>query len=268
MTRNALVTGASAGLGRELVRQLVLDRGMTVLATARRADRLEALAARLPDGRMLVEPGDLTDPDFRRRLWLRAEGLPGGVDLLVNNAGVGHYAPFEEQDFEAIRQIVEVNVIALMDLTQLAVAHMKARGSGQVLQISSILGFMGLPYSSAYVASKHAVNGLVTSLRYELRGTGVRVWAACPARTESEFSRAALGGTDPAGPLPKGEPTDKVVRGIVRGLDGHSAFLMPTWTAWATVAAARWFPRPFDWAMTRWSAGYFRREIERARGKP
>src|SRR5262249_48766395 len=132
---------------------------------------------------------------------------------------------------------------------------------------SSILGFMGLPYSSAYASSKHAVNGLVKSVRYELRGTGVRVWAACPARTESEFSRAALATPAPIGPLPKGEPTERAVRGIVRGLDRRWAFVFPTWPAWATVAFARWLPGPFDWAMTRWSADYIRREIERARGE-
>src|SRR3954454_8078965 len=98
MLQNALVTGASAGLGRELVRQLVVDRGMTVLATARRSDRLESLAAELPEGRVIVVPGDLADPDFRRQLWESAERLPGGIDLLVNNAGVGHYAEFADQD--------------------------------------------------------------------------------------------------------------------------------------------------------------------------
>src|ERR1700733_9199771 len=89
---NAVVTGASLGLGRELVRQLVRDRGMTVLATARRHDRVEALARELPEGRVIVETGDLTNPDFRAFLWERAESLPGGLDLLVNNAGLGHYA--------------------------------------------------------------------------------------------------------------------------------------------------------------------------------
>ena len=78
MRRHALVTGASSGLGRELVRQLVRDRGMTVLATARRLDRLEALAAELPPGRVAVEAGDLADPGFRDRLWQRAEAMPGG----------------------------------------------------------------------------------------------------------------------------------------------------------------------------------------------
>jgi short-subunit dehydrogenase len=265
MMRHALVTGASSGLGRELVRQLVRDRGMTVLATARRLDRLEALADECPPGRVLVVPGDLADPAFRGRLWERAEALPGGLDLLVNNAGLGHYAEFADQDPDAIRRIIEVNLMALLDLTQKAARHMRARGGGQILEISSILGFVGLPYSSVYVASKHAVNGLVKSLRYELRGTGVRVWAACPGRTESEFSRAAMGQDELQGPLPRGAPTARVVRAIVRGLDGRRAFLLPTALAWATVALAHWLPGPFDWFMGRWAPGYFRAEISRAR---
>ena len=266
MPQHALVTGASAGLGRELVRQLVLDRDMTVLATARRLDRLEALAAELPPGRVAVLAGDLADPEFRRVLWERAAAFPGGLDLLVNNAGLGNYAEFADQDPEAIRQIIEVNLMALIDLSQRAARHMKARGAGQVLQISSVLGFVGLPYSAVYVASKHAVNGLVKSLRYELRGTGVRVRAACPGRTESEFSAVALG--EPARPdrLPRGEPTAKIVRAIVRGLDGRRAFLMPSLIAWATVTLAHWLPGPFDWAMSRWAPSRFRAELERARG--
>ena len=177
---HALVTGASSGLGREMVRQLVRERGMTVLATARRLDRLEELAAELPAGKVWVMAGDLRDAGFREELWHRAIELPGGVDLLINNAGVGHYAEFADQDGEAIRQIMELNVMALFDLSQKAARHMRERGSGQILQVSSVLGFVGIPYSAVYVASKHAVNGLVKSMRYELRGTGVRVWAACP----------------------------------------------------------------------------------------
>ena len=267
MLKTALVTGASSGLGRELVVQLVRDRGMTVLATARRRDRLDELAAGLPEGRVVVVDGDLADPAFRARLWARAEDMPGGLDLLVNNAGLGHYAEFADEDFEAIRQVVEVNLMALLDLTQRAVRHMKARGSGQILQISSVLGFVGLPYSATYVASKHAVNGLVKSLRYELRGSGVRVWAACPGRTESEFARVALGNPQALGPVPRGAATDAVVRAIVRGLDGRSAFQFPTWAAWGVVACARHLPGPFDWFMGRWAAGLFRKEIERGRGE-
>src|SRR5689334_12165850 len=235
---HAIVTGASSGLGRELVRQLVRDRDMTVLATARRLDRLESLAAELPPGRVLTMAGDLADAGFRRDLWDRAQALPGGVDLLVNNAGVGHYAEFGDQDPDRIRQIIELNLMALMDLSQKAARHMRARGGGQILQISSVLGFVGIAESAVYVASKHAVNGLVKCLRYELAGTGVRVWAACPGRTVSEFSEVAGRGASKSPSWPGREPTERVVRGIVRGLDRRQAFVFPTWRAWLVVALA------------------------------
>jgi len=264
LLKTALVTGASSGLGHELVRQLVRDRNMNVLATARREDRLRALAAELPAGRMEVLAGDLTSSAFRQQLWDRAVSLPGGLDLLVNNAGFGNYAEFINQDPEAIRRIFELNVIALFDLTQKAARYMKARGTGQILEISSVLGFIGIPASAAYTASKHAVNGLVKSLRYELRGSGVRVWAACPGRTQSEFRRVALG--DQAAlidELPLGEPTDRIARAIVRGIDGRSAFLFPSWKAWAVATLAHWLPGPFDWLMSRWAPGSYQDVIRR-----
>ena len=260
-----LVTGASSGLGRELVRQLVRDRGMTVIATARRLDRLESLAAELAPGKVVVVAGDLEDPQFRDRLWAQADQIPGGLDLLVNNAGLGNYNDFADQDAAAARQIIEVNLMALIDLSQKAARSMRTRGSGQILQISSVLGFVGLPYSAVYVASKHAVNGLVKSMRYELRGTGVRVWAACPGQTESEFYKTALGPGQFTGPIPRGASTERVVRAIVRGLDGRKAFLMPDFASWGAVFLAHWLPAPFDWAMARWSPRIFGRQIERAR---
>ena len=136
---------------------------------------------------------------------------------------------------------------------------MKARGSGQILQISSVLGFIGIRDSAVYVASKHAVNGLVKSLRYELWGTGVRVWAACPGRTASEFRQVALGDRGgEVGRLPTGEPTAKIVRAIVRGLDRRSTFVLPSWRAWIVVTVAHWLSAPFDWIMCRWSPGSYK----------
>jgi uncharacterized protein len=262
-TTHALVTGASSGLGRELVRQLVRDRGMTVLATARRQDRLEELAAELPAGHVQILAGDLLDPGFRQRLWEHATASLGGVDILINNAGVGHYAEFTDQDPHAIRQIIELNLMALLDLSQKAASHMRARGTGQIIQVSSVLGFVGIPYSAVYVASKHAVNGLVKCLRYELRGTGVEVWAVCPGRTESEFTRMAMGsGRDPA-PIPRGEPTARAVRAIVRRLDRPKAFLIPTWTAWAGLKLACWFPPLFDWFIVRWATRHVGSVLDR-----
>jgi uncharacterized protein len=263
---HALVTGASSGLGREMVRQLVLDRGVTVLATARRLDRLEQLAAELPPGSVHVLGGSLTDASFREQLWQQAINLPGGLDLLINNAGAGHYAEFADQHPQAIRQIIELNVMALIDLSQRAARYMRARHSGQILQISSILGFVGVPYSTVYVASKHAVNGLVKSLNYELRGTGVRVWAACPGRTASEFTSSALGAGGGQGGIPTGEPTDRVVRAILRGLDRRKTFLVPSWTVWAGLKVAEWCPPLFDWFVVRWATRHVGAALERTRG--
>ncbi len=262
---HALVTGASSGLGREMVRQLVVERGITVVATARRLDRLEQLAAELPRGRVHVLAGDLTDAGFRERLWQQASSLPGGVDLLINNAGVGQYSELADQDPAAIRQIIELNLMALIDLSQKAARSMRQRGSGQILQISSVLGFVGIPYSAVYVASKHAVNGLVKSMRYELRGTGVRVWAACPGRTESEFSSTALGAGGEADRLPSGESTARVVRAILRGLDRPRKFLVPSWRAWAGLRLAEWVPPLFDWLIVRWATRHVGAALDRAR---
>ena len=265
--RHALVTGASAGIGRELVRQLVRDRGITVLATARRLDRLESLAAELPAGKVHVLAGDLADPAFRGRLWEHAEAtFPDGIDLVVNNAGLGHYGPFEGQDPESDwRPMLDVNVEALLDLTARALRHMKPRRSGQVVEVSSVLGFVGLPYSAVYVATKHAVNGFVRSLRYELRGTGVRVWAACPGQTESEFFSVASGGTAASGVGPKGEPTERIARNIVRGLDRRAGLIPTSLAARAVVSAAHWLPGPFEWIMGRVTPKMFAKELADAK---
>jgi short-subunit dehydrogenase len=263
---NALVTGASSGIGRELVRQLVRDRGMTVLATARRRDRLESLSGELPTGRVQIFAGDLADQAFRQALWEKAEAMPGGLDLLVNNAGLGNYSELEAQDPEAIRQIFEINVIALIDLTQKAIGYMKPRGSGQILEVSSVLGFIGLRDSAVYVASKHALNGLVKSLAYELAGTGVRIWAACPGRTESEFRQVALGNeAAPSAKPSHGEPAERIVRAIVRGIDGRSKFLLPSWRAWAIVTLAHWLPGLFDAVMIRWTPSSYKDALAAAR---
>jgi short-subunit dehydrogenase len=261
---NAVVTGASAGIGRELARQLVRERGYRVLVTARRRDRLEGLAAELPAGSVHIVAGDLDDADFRARLWAEAEAMPGGVDVLINNAAFGHYGPFEDEPPELIDRMFRTNVLALFDLTRRAIRHMKARGGGQVVQISSTLGFLGLPYSAAYVATKHAVNGLVKSVRPELRGTGVRVWAACPNRTISEFHGVALERREHAGGIRSrfAEPTARVARGILAGLDRRRGLYFPTYLAAAVVRGVGLIPGPYEWFMGRWGRETFRREFE------
>ncbi len=261
-TRTALVTGASSGIGRELVVQLVRS-GWTVLATARRVDRLEELAVELVEapGRVLTLDGDLTDPAFRDRLWTEAETRLSQVDLLINNAGLGHYSRLEHQPRKAIERIIAVNIEALIDLTRLALGQMVPRRSGQIVQISSVLGFVGIPYSAVYTASKFAVHGLVKSLRYELRGSGVQVWAACPGRTRSEFAQQASEGrgvTADHGPI-KGEPTERIVRAIVRKIESKRRpyLVMPSFNPAVVRFLAHWLPGPYEWVTERYAPNAF-----------
>jgi short-subunit dehydrogenase len=102
----------------------------------------------------------------------------------------------------------------------------------------------------------------VKSLAYELWGTGVRVWAACPARTESEFRQVALGDQTLVPTSPShGEPVTKVVRGILRGIDRRSRFLLPTWPAWTIVTLAGWLPGLFEFVMTRWTPSSYKNAL-------
>ncbi len=259
--RTALVTGASAGIGRELTRILVGERGMTVVATARRLDRLEELHKELPEGKLIPIAGDLADSRFRADLWSQACEATGGIDVLINNAGVGLRGPFVHQEMIEIEKLLALNLVALLDLTQKAIVHMSARKSGQIVEISSIVGAFGVPYSAVYSASKHAVDGLVKSLRPELRGTGVQVWAARPGRTESEFYNIALGGDVPPEKVPPARSTTTVARAIARGLDRRQAFLGPTFDASLLLGLTRWLPG-FEYVIGRVAKRVFDRELD------
>jgi hypothetical protein len=217
-----------------------------VFATARRAERLAELQAEHPQGRIKVLAGDIGDGCFREALWNWAEAESGGVDLLINNAGIGNYADFATQDPAIVADIININVIALFDLTQLAIRSMRARATGEIVEISSVLGTFGIPYSAVYCATKHAVDGMVDSVRYELKGSGVNLWALRPGRFTSEFRQSSLRGkgSDHAKP---GESVEAIARGLMKGLGGRQAFRMPTWLAAVTVALPHWLPGPFRW---------------------
>ena len=263
--QTALVTGASAGIGREIVRVLVRERGMTVVATARRLERLETLRDELPEGTLIPIAGDLGDARFRDRLWAETLQKVGHVDVLVNNAGIGLRGPLADQAMEDVERLLNLNVVALIDLTQKAVRVMSERKQGQIVQISSIVGAFGVPYSAVYVASKHAVDGLVKSLRPELRGTGVRIWAARPGRTASEFYNLALGGQVASKDIPPARSAETVARAIVRGLDHRQAFLAPTLDAGLLVGLCRWAPG-FEYVMGRVAKRVFDRELANRNG--
>jgi NADP-dependent 3-hydroxy acid dehydrogenase YdfG len=201
--RVALVTGASAGIGAAVARSLAAA-GMKVAICARRRDRLEVLAnaiaatgATTPLVRtcnMRVERDILTVFEAVREAW-------GGVDVLVNNAGLGRAAPLCTGDTEAWREILEVNVLGLCIATREAVTDMTARGDrGHVVHISSMASHRVPTGSGVYSASKFAVRSLTEGLRRELRErkSSIRVTAISPGFVETEFAAVYHGDADAA----------------------------------------------------------------------
>jgi uncharacterized protein len=189
-----LVTGASAGIGRELARQLARGARLLVLV-ARRRERLESLREELamlhPRLELRIEVCDLADPMMVSELSDKLLAELGGVDLLVNNAGLGDLSLFERSDWERIHRIIQVNVVAVTLLTRRFLPGMVERGLGGILNVGSGAGFNLMPGAAVYVGSKHYVNGFTETLRAETMGTGVTVTQIAPGPVETEFDEAA-----------------------------------------------------------------------------
>ncbi len=182
----SLVTGATAGIGAEFVRQLAA-RGDDLVLVARDEDRLLATAARLP-GSVEVLVADLATDEGCARVEARCAQ---GVDLLVNNAGLGNPGAFEELPVDTEEHLLRVNVRAVMRLTHAAVGPMLARGSGAVLNVSSVAGFAPGARGASYGASKAWVTSFSESLHLQYADRGVQVMALCPGFTRTEFHARA-----------------------------------------------------------------------------
>lgn len=187
-----IVTGASSGIGEETARRLVRG-GARVVLSARRADRLEALARELePTGaNVLAVAGDVTVAADRERLVAAARKKFGQIDALVNNAGYGTRGPVEMVPVDLIRKNYETNIFSLLALTQLVLPEMRARGDGCIVNIGSVAGKIARPLSSIYDSTKHALEALTDGLRGELKPFGVRVTLIRPGFILTEFVEAA-----------------------------------------------------------------------------
>lgn len=185
--RTAVVTGASSGLGARFARVLHAV-GANVVLSARRVDRLEALAAELPGS--LVVPCDVSDADQREALVARTLEHFGALHVLVNNAGVGQKVAIENEELDWFRFAMEVNVTALWHLSKLSAPHMISAGGGSIVNIASMLGHVGAtPVKQAhYCASKGAVVNLTRELALQWARKGVTVNALCPGWFPSEMT--------------------------------------------------------------------------------
>lgn len=186
MSKTILITGASSGIGRATAVRLAAE-GHTVFAAARRLERLEELA-RDTAGSVIPVELDVCDPDsVRKAVEAVADVAPEGLDVLINNAGYALTGPAETLSTDDVRAQFETNVIGLFDVTRAFLPQMRARRSGRIVNISSLLGEISVPGSGIYGGTKHAVEALSDALRMELKQFGISVVVVQPSFVGTEI---------------------------------------------------------------------------------
>lgn len=208
--RTALVTGASAGIGRATARKLAAA-GVTVWAAARRIDALEALARETRRVRALRL--DVTDETSVADAMARLAAEDATVDLLVNNAGFGQMGAVEDVPVDKLRYQMEVNVVGALRMAQAVLPGMRARRRGVIVNVSSPAGVAAMPFFGAYCASKAALESLTSALRMEVADFGVSIVLVRPGAIATEFQEVAQ---EAGGSLAAGSPYVEGYRAVER----------------------------------------------------
>lgn len=226
--KQCLITGASSGIGAEFARQLAA-RGADLVLVARREDRLEAIAAELREEhgvRADVFVADLSEPDAARDLMSRVRDAGRDIDLLVNNAGFGHYGEFTDMESDRIADLIHVNVRSVAQMAHAVLPAMLERRSGAVINVASTAGFQAIPFMAVYAATKAFVLHFSEGLWGETRKQGVVVQALCPGFTKTEFmDEAGLPSTAAPGRI----SVQAVVESSLRSLAKRRQYIIPGW---------------------------------------
>lgn len=242
----ALVTGASSGIGVDVARELA-RRGHGLVLVARREDRLRTLADELRDAhgvRVEVVAEDLGELSGRDRTMDAISGFGLEVDVFINNAGFGVHGSFADADEERLRQMVELDVVAVQDLARRVLPGMVRRRSGAMLLVGSVVAFQPVPGFASYAASKAFVLSLGEALHAELGPQGVTVTTLCPGPVRTEFFEVAgNAGTSSEGPGFAKTTPDVVARDAVQGLEKGRRVVVPHPPIKAAVLGGRYAPR-------------------------
>jgi uncharacterized protein len=237
--RRALVTGASSGIGAAYAKALHAL-GCPLVLVARREDRLREMARTL-GGDILVVPADLASDDGPQRVFDEAASRGLAIEVLVNNAGVGHTGPFHEAPVSAAEGMLDLNARAAMVLTRLFLPAMVEKRSGWVVNVVSTSAFQPVPYLAVYGASKAFLLSLTEALSTELQGSGVAIQALCPGLTSTEFQGVA--GTDRVLFNRTGSMTpDAVVRASLKGIERGRLRVVPGFSNRLTAALVPFTP--------------------------
>lgn len=235
-----LITGASEGIGAACAAEFARA-GAKLSLTARN----EAGLVRVGGSDALVTPADITDEASRRRVVERTLERFGSIDILINNAGVGMYAPSWRAPLDQARRMWEVNYFALLGMIQLVVPQMRARRSGTIVNIGSIGGKMTLPWLTLYSSSKYAVGSLTEGLRMELRRDNVHAMLVCPGYVKTAFQQNVLGG-EPPSDIKRAKrmaiTPEQCATDIRRGVERQARTVMSPASGWFLVMMYRLFP--------------------------
>ncbi len=252
----ALVTGASAGIGVALARELAAG-GTNLVLTARRKERLVKLARELAASHKIsaeILAADLAQPKAPEEILAFTQAKKIEIDLLVNNAGFGSYGEFTSSDTTRLLDMVQVNCAAVVHLTRLYLPDMVKRRRGDVLIVASTASFQAVPYLSTYAATKAFDLLLAEGLAEEMKPHGVRVCALCPGSTESEFHEVA-GQSGVVAAMRNRETAEKVARVGLQALAAGKSYVISGIGNYLGAHAQRLAPRGL---VTRITARIFR----------
>lgn len=253
--KRVVLTGATSGIGWYLATQLI-GMGASVVVDGRRQERLNQLRLSLGNSRKLIAiHGDICDPLHRQQLISAANDRFGGIDLLINNAGIGAIGTFEQATPDRLRQILEVDFFAAAELTRLAIMHLKRGNDPVICNVNSVLGYRGVPGKSEYCAAKFAMRGWTESLRLELRQYGIDVLAVSPSTTRSEFFSALIQ-TDKSATSPSlgSQSCEKVAASIIKAVRRRRADSILSPGGKALVWLSQVLPRLTDSLLLRYGA--------------
>ena len=188
--RRWLVTGCSTGIGREIAR-CALEAGDRALVTARRTADVEDLVTDFPD-RAVAQPLDVTDGEQVRAAVAAADDAFGGVDVLVNNAGYGYLSAVEEGDEDEVRRLFDTNYFGAVSMIKAVLPQMRERGSGHVVNISSMTGLVANPPNAYYSSTKFALEALTEALAKEVGPLGIKVVAVEPGGFRTDWAKRSM----------------------------------------------------------------------------
>jgi short-subunit dehydrogenase len=244
-----IVTGASTGIGRETALAFAAA-GAHVIAAARNADRLHELTA--AHDRIVAVPTDVTVDTEVHRLVATTIAKFGRVDILVNNAGFGMRATIEQTNLAEAQRLMDVNFFGSLRCIQATLPHLRRQGSGQIVNVGSILSVLATPRNSIYAASKFALRALSDSLRIELHGTGIDVILIMPGYTDTPFFDNQVRATGPARIGPQWHvPPSSVARAILNACAHRQREVALTIPGKFGVFMKRWLPRLLDYGLAR-----------------